>query len=175
LCARSVVNEFLPQHRGCAASTTKPTMAINNQNGQLPGNSTIRHQHHQRHRADNITGWRFYSFLQPVPSGGGFLRTIHSTDPSHLHMASPSTHLSSPSAVQQFLPPSSDLHRSRAGLHIQFNQRLGLGTSSRELRRRTEQERSSEWRDCSSSKGGQSLKGGPHFQGCRHLERAADG
>jgi hypothetical protein len=39
----------------------------------------------------------------------------------------------------------------------------------------TEQERSSGRRDCSSSKGGRSLKGGPHFQGCRHLVRAADG
>jgi hypothetical protein len=91
-CTRSLVTEFLPQHRGRAASTTKPTMAIDEYytiTGQSPGTSTIWLQHHQCHRADDINRWRFYGFLQPVPLGGGFLRTFNLTDPSHLHMTRP--------------------------------------------------------------------------------------
>ena len=70
-CTRSLVSEFFPQHRGRAASTTKPTtMAIN--------------ASRQRKRQDNRHNHRMTSPGHELRGGAGFI----GHDPSRLHIAS---------------------------------------------------------------------------------------
>jgi hypothetical protein len=126
-----------------------------------------------------INRWRFYRFLQPERQGGGFLRTTY-YDPSHLHLAIPSTH---PSPIRSLTAPiffdctPSIAQRASEGW---LPTKIGLGSCAPIDVYSTEQssidavynsisatEDVTGEEECTSSKGGH--KGGTgEFQGCDH-------